>query len=80
MYIRAITLAPLLSLLARGTFAASYIVNSADDLIAVSNKVNAGTTFSGTTIYLNADLDFSGKSINPMAGESTRSFQGSFDG
>ena len=80
MYIRAITLAPLLSLLARGTFATSYIVNSADDLIAVSNKVNAGTSFSGTTIYLNADLDFSGKSMEPIGGIQYYTFKGSFDG
>ena len=46
-------------------------------------NVNNGTGFSGTTVFLDADLDFSGglsEQFEPIGKDYNRYFQGTFDG
>ena len=37
-----------------------YHITTASDLIQFSKIVNNGTSYSGTTVFLDADIDFSG--------------------
>ena len=70
----------LVSLLAhKSALGAEYRIDSADKFITFSNNVNSGQTFSGTTVFLDADIDFSGKSFTPVA-KTSYDFQGTFDG
>ena len=61
-------------------------INSLAALIAFSNDVNSGTTYFGTTVFLTADLDFSGgvslqfKPIGFVDTKDTSEFSGTFDG
>ena len=59
--------------------AANYQIGSATDFIAFANNVNGGTTYSGTTVLLTTDIDFTGKSVAPV-GTSGDGFLGIFDG
>ena len=54
-------------------------IKSADELIQFSNSVNGGTNYTGYTVFLDSDLDFTGKTMEPI-GNSTKFFQGYFDG
>lgn len=58
-------------------------IRSVDELIAFSNDVNSGNSYSGTTVYLDADIDFTGdlsRNFNPIGVNDTNLFQGIFDG
>ena len=58
-------------------------INSVDEFIAFSNDVNSGGNYSGTTVYLEADIDFTGdlsRQFNPIGVNGTNLFQGTFDG
>lgn len=59
-------------------------IHNAKDLIQFSNDVNYGTTYRKTTVYLDADIDFSGglsSQFVPIGqGLETNNFQGVFDG
>ena len=74
-------LLPLL-LLSGISYGAEIHVKSADDLIKISNDVNSGTTiYSGTTVFLDNDLDFTGKeAMEPIGKDGSHNFQGTFDG
>ena len=59
-----------------------YHINNASELITFSNNVNSGTNYNGTTVFLDADIDFSGglsRQFEPI-GTHNKSFQGTFDG
>ena len=48
---------------------------------AFTDNVNiAGASYSGTTVFLEADIDFSGKTLDPIGQGSTQYFKGIFDG
>ena len=68
----------LLSGISRG---AEVHINSVNDLIALSNGVNSGTNYSGTTIFLDNDLDFTRKeAMEPIGKDWSYSFLGTFNG
>ena len=65
-----------------GVFGEDYHISSASDLIQFSNNVSSGTTYSGATVFLDADIDFSGglsEQFEPI-GTYDKYFQGTFDG
>ena len=41
-------------------------ISNSDELIEFSNSVNDGTNFKGTTVFLNSDIDLSGKTFEPI--------------
>ena len=58
-------------------------INNADELIDFSNNVNKGTSYSGTTIYLDSDIDFTpslSQQFEPIGNTPSYSFKGTFDG
>ena len=57
----------------------SYLIESVADLYWFSEAVNNGYTFSGTTVKLAADINLANQQWMPI-GNSTTSFQGTFDG
>lgn len=60
-------------------FAAEISISSADDLLQLAKKVNAGTSHAGDIIRLTADIDLSGKVWTPI-GQGNHYFKGEFDG
>ena len=54
-------------------------IDTVDELKTLAQIVNAGTTYKGAFIRLNADLDLNNEPWTPI-GNSTYSFQGTFDG
>lgn len=69
------------------TSAASYTINTADQLAGLAQLVNNGNTFENKTIVLGADIDLSGKEWTPIgngkrsgSGFTDNAFQGTFDG
>ena len=51
---------------------AEYHIQNVDQFIALLSK---GTTYSGHTVFLDSDIDFTGKTMNPIG-----NFLGTFDG
>lgn len=41
-------------------------INNADDLIRFSVNVNSGMNFKGITVFLDSDIDLSGKTFEPI--------------
>lgn len=65
----------------------NVIIHNASDLINLSNNVNNGTNYSGTTVLLSDDIDFSGDSSNTFSpigkfinDTNHFAFMGTFDG
>ena len=68
-------------LLSRVSYGAEKHIKSVNDFITFSNDVNRGTTYSGTTILLDNDIDFAGKTaMEPIGKYGSFPFLGSFDG
>ncbi|MBR4308231.1 MAG: hypothetical protein IKT58_01415 [Oscillospiraceae bacterium] len=58
-----------------------YEIHNVDQLCLLSEMVNGGTTFSGKTVKLMADIDMKGRSFIPIGGCGTgTNFKGTFDG
>ena len=59
-------------------------IASARELVAFSKSVNSGTTYEGTTIYLDSDIDFSTEGLlsqfEPIGKDENNYFRGAFDG
>ena len=59
-------------------------IKNASGLIGLSKNVNSGTSYSGTTVLLDADIDFSGdlsEQFEPIGNSYSKYFfQGAFDG
>ncbi len=58
-------------------------INNLADLKAFRDSVNAGETYKGKTVYLNADIDLAGEDWTPIScpmSETWVGFQGVFDG
>ena len=66
-------------LLGGGVLCGELRINSADELVEFSNNVNSGTNYSGTTVFLDSDIDLNGKAFEPIGNE-TYYFLGTFDG
>ena len=70
-----------------GTEESPYMINSADDLVALSNAVSQGVTYAGTFFKLGGNISLSGLSWTPIGvwgeddlGWKNKPFRGSFDG
>ena len=63
----------------RHAFGAEITINTAQQLISLSNAVHSGTNYSGTTVLLGSDIDFTGRTMNPI-GTLDDYFIGTFDG
>ena len=74
-------LLPLLPLVARlnGATGAELRINSTDEFIKFKSSVNNGSNYTGTTVFLNSDIDFTGKTFEPISNFSN-CFLGTFDG
>lgn len=56
-------------------------ISDADQLIEFSNNVNNGANYSGTTVLLDSDIDFTGKtSFEPIGKDENNYFTGIFNG
>ena len=58
-------------------------ISSVDDLIDFSNDVNKGTSYYGTTVYLDSDIDFNSSlssRFKSIGWSETKYFNGTFDG
>ena len=58
-----------------------YEIYNAEQLYLFSQMVSEGTTFSGKTVRLMADIDLKGRTFQPIGGNGTDgTFKGTFDG
>lgn len=57
----------------------TYNINTPEELAWISQKVNAGETFEGKTIFLEQNIDLSAKYWLPIGNENN-AFSGTFDG
>lgn len=55
-------------------------IRTPSDFVAFANNVNSGTSYSGTTVYVESDLSLSGHTVNPVGLSSGYYFLGTFDG
>ena len=56
-----------------------FTITTPEQLAGLAKLVNAGTTFSGKTVKLGADINLEGKEWTPI-GDSSHYFEGTFDG
>ena len=54
-------------------------IKSVDEFIQFKDNVNSGNNYSGTTVFLDSDLSFAGRTFEPI-GNRTHYFVGTFDG
>ena len=84
MFFARSTLLFALLLLLGGVISANELrIHNAEELIDFLNNVNSGTSYSGTTVYLDSDIDFNSslsQQFEPIGNPSRRHFQGTFDG
>ena len=59
-------------------------IKNTSELIAFSENVSNGISYSGITVFFDADMDFSGglseEQFEPIGKDYSKSFQGTFDG
>ena len=55
-------------------------IKNVDEFVQFKNNVNNGTNYEGTTVFLESDIDFSGKTFEPIGTDDSISFRGTFDG
>ena len=55
-------------------------IKSAEDFIEFSEKVNSGIKYEEMTVFLNSDIDLSGKTFEPIGNNTFAYFLGTFDG
>ena len=65
--------------LVNGVIGGELKITSVEGLIQFKGNVNSGTNYSGTTVFLDSDLSFTGKTFEPIGNESNY-FCGVFDG
>ena len=66
-----------------GTVNAPYEIKTADDLFALAEAVNSGTSYQGQYFRLTNDIDLEGKAWTPIGNSASaqgQQFLGSFDG
>lgn len=69
----------LLFFLNGGAHCAELRIHNASEFIQFSTRVSSGTNFLETTVFLDADIDFSGEVLSPV-GDQSKNFRGVFDG
>lgn len=67
-------------LLGGGVLCGDLRIASVNDLVTFSNNVNKGSSYEGTTVFLDSDINFSGKTFEPIGFDRTNCFLGTFDG
>ena len=65
--------------LAGGAIGGELRIRSVDDFIQFRDNVDSGTNYYGTTVFLDSDIDFAGKTFEPI-GNYSNYFNGTFDG
>ena len=65
--------------LVNGVIGDEVRITSVDEFIQFKDNVSKGTNYAGTTVFLDSDVDFTGKSFEPI-GNKTYHFSGVFDG
>ena len=63
-----------------GVLCGEVRINTADELVEFSNNVNKGTNYLGTAVFLESDIDLSGKTFELIGNNSSNGFRGTFDG
>ena len=66
MYMLYSFLLSLLLLLGGSVFCDELRISTADEFIKISNDVNSGMNYKGTTVILDSDIDFDGKTFEPI--------------
>ena len=70
-----------LSLVTRNAIGGEYRIANSSDFIKFVDDINNGvSTYSGTTVFLEADLFLSGEALDPIGVNSSNQFTGVFDG
>ena len=59
---------------------ANYKIGTAQQLADFAKRVNGGTSFTGKTVTLTADIDLAGRDWTPIGIDVDNRFQGTFDG
>ena len=54
-------------------------INNVEEFIQFKDNVNSGSSYDGTTVFLDSDLSFAGKEFEPI-GTDSNYFRGVFDG
>ena len=72
-------LATLLLWMVTGNLFADVTITTVDELKALRDAVNSGTSYVGVNIYLKADLDLNNEAWTPI-GNATNPFMGNFEG
>ena len=55
-------------------------ITSVDEFIEFKDNVDSGTSYYGTTVFLESDLSLAGKSFGPIGNSTSNYFNGTFDG
>ena len=55
-------------------------ISDVQRLIDLAANVSRGTSYSETTVFLDSDLDFTGKDLEPIGSSTSKYFRGVFDG
>ena len=55
-------------------------IMSVDEFVQFRRNVNKGSSYSGTTVFLDSDLSLAGKIFEPIGESRSKSFRGVFDG
>ena len=63
-----------------GSFGVEVRIRSVDEFIRFKNNVNEGTSYSGTTVFLESDLSLAEKTFEPIGVPDSNYFNGTFDG
>ena len=69
--------------LGQGALSYEYHINNTNELITFSKNVNNGTSYLGTIVFLDVDIDFSdglSEQFEPIGMNSNYYFQGTFNG
>ena len=67
--------------LSLGEGAGTMNITNTEDFIQFASNVNGkGSTYSGTTVFLDADISLSGESVEPIGKGSNSCFSGTLDG
>ena len=70
-------------LLGQGALSYEYHITTENEFIQLSKNVSSGTSYNGATVFLDADIDFSGglsERFEPIGMNWPYYFQGIFDG
>ena len=58
----------------------TFTIHNASEFVEFSENVNNGTCYTGMTVFLDSDIDFSGRAINAIGRDWSNHFNGTFNG